>query len=106
MPKLAQGRLRLMFGDHVKSVLIAVLFFSISTVSGALKEHEEWWQKNLSSAVVHDMFADWLHDHNEPSRVVMRRHVQQKNYKSILVVPCGLRIFMDYAMRTDDLPIY
>lgn len=56
------------------------------------KDHEIWWQQALGSNTSFESFAGWLGDENASSRILMRRHVFEKNYKSILDVPCGLCI--------------
>jgi len=70
----------------------------------AVEEYEIWWEKCLENNVSIATFEGWLGDIYSTSRVAMRRHVVQKNYKSILDVPSGLCI--DYfGFKHDGITI-
>lgn len=58
------------------------------------QEHEIWWENALGECATFDTFESWLGDENAPSRSAMRRTVLEKDYRSILDIPCG--ICMDY----------
>lgn len=72
----------------MKSNIILVLV--LSTVANAvdLKHHEQWWQNNIDTQI--KTLEKWLGDINAQSRVSMRKHIQEKGYKTILDIPAGL----------------
>jgi ubiquinone/menaquinone biosynthesis C-methylase UbiE len=61
-----------------------------------LKEHEKWWEHRCNDKTTLDRFAKWVGDTNEPSRVMVRQHIFDKHYQSVLDIPCGLCI--DYPI--------
>jgi ubiquinone/menaquinone biosynthesis C-methylase UbiE len=68
----------------------------------SLKPYEQWWEKNVDSLM--SEFAQWLGDTSDPSRLKARRHIQVRNYRSILDIPCGLATDF-YGFRRDAVDI-
>lgn len=65
-----------------------------------LKPHEEWWQKNWAGKD-----ENWLGGTKMISRAMMRSHVRQKGYKTILDIPCGNCI--DYkGIKEENVPVH
>ncbi len=75
-----------------KMLLVSVLAgsFGLSQASIELKDHEKWWQTQCSQQSKFNLFAGWVGNEKEPSRMYIRKHILEKNYKSVLDVPCGL----------------
>lgn len=77
------------------------LVFYISIISFGtaytleLKEHEKWWQTQCNQPNKFNLFVGWSGDENQQSRVYTRKHILEKNYKSVLDIPCGLCV--DFA---------
>ncbi len=70
----------------------------------AVEEYELWWEKCLINRVSIDTFEGWLGNIYAPSRIAMRGHIKQKQYRSILDVPSGLCI--DYfGFKQDGIEI-
>ncbi len=71
------------------------------------KPHEQWWEQCLGSQVSMLTFSQWLGDINAQSRVAVREHVKNKNYKSILDIPSGLCIdFFGFKHNGVDIDYY
>jgi ubiquinone/menaquinone biosynthesis C-methylase UbiE len=48
-----------------------------------------WWNKNINDGLI-STFTGWVGDFNSESKIIVRRYIISKNYKSILDVGCGL----------------
>ncbi len=82
-------------------------FFMILSVTAFLdcqkkEAHELWWQKTISDEI--PAFNHWLGDVNAYSRKVVRDHVRERAYCSLLDVGCGLCTEF-YGYQMDDIPI-
>lgn len=83
------------------------IFYIIVFLAGhlyAAEEYEIWWEHCLEHTVPLSTFEDWLGDFHAPSRVAMRRHVEEMGYQSLLDVPSGL--CADYfGFKNDQMQI-
>ena len=52
------------------------------------KNNKSWWDKNVD-ARMHE-FEEWIGDPSSTSKVLVRKHVAGKQYKSIIDCGCGL----------------
>jgi ubiquinone/menaquinone biosynthesis C-methylase UbiE len=73
----------------MKRILPVIIFFG-SLQALELKEHEKWWQTQCTQQNKLNQFAGWVGNEKEPSRMYIRKHILEKNYKSVLDIPCGL----------------
>lgn len=54
----------------------------------SLRDDGSWWERNVDSRMPE--FETWIGDPLSPSKIAVRKHVAQMNYKSILDCGCGL----------------
>lgn len=78
----------------MKYFKILLLLSSFTAMSMAkeieFRECEKWWPDHcVGKKMSADYFALWMGDEYAVSRMVMRQHVTQKKYESILDIPCG-----------------
>lgn len=71
-------------------LLLAVSFVETGCASIELHDYEKWWEYNCGRQDKFNLFAGWIGDETEPSRVLVRQYILNKGYKKILDVPCGL----------------
>lgn len=71
-------------------LLFVVSFVEAGCASIELHDYEKWWEYNCGKKDKFDLFAGWIGDESEPSRVLVRQYILNKSYKKILDVPCGL----------------
>jgi len=81
---------------------LMILSFSFTLIGQKKEAHELWWQNSVSDKL--PTFKSWLGDVNAYSRKVVRDHVENRGYRSILDVGCGLCTEF-YGYQIDDIPI-
>lgn len=61
-----------------------------------------WWNKNIENRI--DDFKSWVGSYDKPAKKMIRNHVIEKKYKSILDCGCGLASEY-YGYKNDDYKI-
>lgn len=70
-----------------------------------LQPHEEWYIKHTGKTVSWNVFENnWCQSIFDPSRIEARKHIREKNYSSILDVPCGM-CHEYFGFKHDHYPI-
>lgn len=81
-------------------LLKSLLICSIALGNGILKDYEKWWEIKCRDKKGLDEVAGWWGNENAVSRVLVRLHIMNKGYKSILDIPCGLAVDYDAFKRS------
>lgn len=69
------------------AVLLCGCCYLIVQCEVSMKLHEQWWEKNF--ATMDKLYAQWFGGILSPSRVKARKHIQARQYKSVLDIPCS-----------------
>lgn len=87
-----------------KFYLSMLLASNFCTLFGSLDllDYEKWWQTQCCDKKKIDQFAGWIGDENELSRIQVRNYISNKNFKSLLDIPCGLCV--DYHALRKSCP--
>lgn len=85
---------------------IAIFFLNSILISNILSNNlgTNWWDKSLGKSISYELFTQWIGSVDSSSRLAMRNHVKNKNYNSILDIPCGL-CFDYFGLKEDKIEI-
>lgn len=90
------------FIKNVSLILALFLNSSLFANQNTLKEHEKWWEHACRNKTNMEQFIKWQGSENAISRILVRFHINNMQYKSVLDIPCGLCV--DYAPLKRSCP--
>ncbi len=74
---------------HLLVLMAVILPLTLLSDLTPLKEYEKMWEQRSRDKRCQEEFAGWWGNENAISRILLRLHIMQKSYKSLLDVGCG-----------------